>query len=64
VVRARLTPHTAALAEGFDAVCPFVNDQLSAAVISLLAASGSRLLTLRSAGFNHVDLRAPQAPAL
>lgn len=55
---ARLTPHTAPLAEGFDAVCPFVNDQLSADVIAMLAESGTRLLTLRSAGFNHVDLRA------
>jgi D-lactate dehydrogenase len=54
----RLTPDTAALAHGFAAVCPFVNDQLSAAVIAELAAEGLRLLTLRSAGFNHVALRA------
>lgn len=49
---------TASLASGFDAVCPFVNDDLSAPVIEALALSGVRLLTLRSAGFNHVDLRA------
>jgi D-lactate dehydrogenase len=54
----RLTPDTAALAEGFDAVCPFVNDELSAPVVAALAAGGVRLLTLRSAGFNHVDLQA------
>jgi D-lactate dehydrogenase len=55
---ARLTPETAALAAGFEAVCPFVNDQLSADVIERLAADGLRLLALRSAGFNHVDLAA------
>jgi D-lactate dehydrogenase len=56
----RLTPDTVALARGFGAVCPFVNDQLSAPVVEALAASGVRLLTLRSAGFNHVDLRAAE----
>jgi D-lactate dehydrogenase len=55
---ARLTEDTVSLAHGFDAVCPFVNDELSAAVISTLALAGVRFLTLRSAGFNHVDLRA------
>lgn len=54
----RLTPATAALARGFDAICPFVNDDLSEPVIDLLADAGVRLLTLRSAGYNHVDLRA------
>lgn len=54
----RLTPDTVALVAGFDAICPFVNDQLSAPVVERLAAEGVRLITLRSAGFNHVDLRA------
>src|SRR5690606_34850832 len=54
----RLTPATAALARGVDAICPFVNDDLSEPVIDLLADAGVRLLTLRSAGYNHVDLRA------
>ncbi|MEX2570193.1 MAG: 2-hydroxyacid dehydrogenase [Gemmatimonadota bacterium] len=54
----RLTPRTVALAAGFDALCPFVNDQLSADVVDTLADGGLRLLTLRSAGFNHVDLAA------
>ena len=57
----RLTAETAPLAVGFDAVCPFVNDALSAPVIEALAAGGVRLLTLRSAGFNHVDLAAAEA---
>lgn len=52
----RLTVETTPLADGFDAVCPFVNDDLSAPVLESLAAGGTRLLVLRSAGFNHVDL--------
>jgi len=52
----RLTPATAALAEGCEAVCAFVNDDLGAEVLAALHARGVRLLALRSAGFNHVDL--------
>jgi|SRR6188768_3858128 len=51
-----LTPKTARLAQGFDAVCPFVNDNVNAATIAILASDGVRLIALRSAGFNHVDL--------
>ena len=54
----RLTEETAALAGGFPAVCAFVNDRVNAAVVDTLAAGGTRLLALRSAGFNHVDLAA------
>jgi D-lactate dehydrogenase len=57
---ARLEAVTAPLAEGFEAVCPFVNDRVDAATIAQLAAGGTRLLTLRSAGFNHVDLVAAE----
>jgi D-lactate dehydrogenase len=54
----RLTAETATLAAGFDAVCAFVNDDLSAEVIGALANQDVRLIALRSAGFNHVDLAA------
>lgn len=54
----RLASQTAALADGFRAVCAFVNDCLDAQVLEQLAAGGTRLLALRSAGFNHVDLEA------
>lgn len=54
----RLLPETAPLAAGFDGVCAFVNDDLSAEVLATLAAGGTRLVALRSAGFNHVDLEA------
>lgn len=54
----RLTPSTAALAAGFSAICAFVNDQLNAEVLQTLRRGGTELIALRSAGFNHVDLRA------
>lgn len=49
---------TALLAEGFSAICVFVNDRLDRAVLERLAAGGTRLVALRSAGFNNVDLAA------
>lgn len=52
----RLNAHTAPLAAGKDAVCLFVNDLADAQVVDQLADLGVRLLALRSAGFNHVDL--------
>lgn len=54
----RLTLETARLAEGYPAVCAFVNDQLGAEVLATLAGGGLKFLALRSAGFNHVDLAA------
>jgi D-lactate dehydrogenase len=54
----RLTNNTAPLAAGFGAVCAFVNDQLNAEVLVALSKGGTKLIALRSAGFNHVDLRA------
>lgn len=55
-LEARLTPATASLATGHTVVCAFVNDILNAEVLELLHAGGARLIALRSAGFNHVDL--------
>lgn len=57
-LEARLSRSTAPLAEGFDIVCAFVNDDLGAAVLLRLADAGVKLIALRSAGFNHVDLEA------
>ncbi|WP_227272247.1 2-hydroxyacid dehydrogenase [Roseobacter weihaiensis] len=61
---ARLSPETAPLAADADVVCAFVNDDLGAEVISALAETGTRLLALRSAGFNHVDLAAAEAAGI
>jgi D-lactate dehydrogenase len=53
-----LTGDTARLAQGFDVVCAFVNDQVNAEVIAYLEQQGIGLLALRCAGYNNVDLRA------
>jgi D-lactate dehydrogenase len=60
----RLTAETAALARGAEAVCAFVNDELGRAAQETLAAVGVRLIVLRSAGFNHVDLEAARSLGL
>lgn len=52
----RLTAETVGLARGFPAVCVFVNDRLDERVLEGLAAGGTRVVALRSAGFNNVDL--------
>src|SRR5688500_7852832 len=54
----RITPETAILARGFPAICSFVNDPLTADVLSALASGGTRWVALRCAGFNQVDLEA------
>ena len=56
--KAHLTPDTVALARGADAVCVFVNDVLNQAVIDALVDSGVKLVALRCAGYNNVDLLA------
>ncbi len=55
-IEARLGPRTAALADGHQVVCAFVNDQVDAEVLRTLHSEGVRLVALRSAGFNHVDM--------
>jgi D-lactate dehydrogenase len=52
----RLTRQTLKLAEGFECACAFVNDQLDASTLIALAAQGTRLIALRCAGFNNVDV--------
>lgn len=54
----RLRPATVRVAQGFDAVCVFVNDEIDAAVVEALDGYGVRLIALRCAGYNNVDLRA------
>jgi len=54
----RLTPETVKIAEGAQAVCIFVNDLTNRQTLSSLADQGVRLVALRCAGFNNVDLSA------
>ncbi len=53
----RLTAETAGLADGYDALCAFVNDQLDAPVLERLGDLGVKAVALRCAGFNNVDLK-------
>ena len=57
-LESRLTRETAPLARGHDAVCIFVNDEADKEVIDILHECGVRLILLRCAGFNNVDLHA------
>jgi D-lactate dehydrogenase len=57
----RLTSETAASVEGAQAVCVFVNDRLDAPCLSQLSRAGVRLVALRCAGFNNVDLAAAKS---
>ena len=54
----KLTEDTVALARGFDGVVPFVNDVIDDKVINALHRYGVRLVALRCAGYNNVDVRA------
>ncbi|WP_298942336.1 2-hydroxyacid dehydrogenase [uncultured Psychromonas sp.] len=52
----QLNSHTAALATGYDAICAFVNDDLSAPVLNQLHELGIKYIAMRCAGFNNIDL--------
>lgn len=56
----KLNEKTAFTAKGFDAVCVFVNDVVNADVISILKNCGIKIILLRCAGFNNVDLAAAE----
>ncbi len=60
----RLTDETAALAKGYLAVCAFANDRLNVGTLTLLREGETELIALRSAGYNHVDLKAAAALGL
>jgi len=55
-----LTEATVALAEGSDAVCIFVNDQVTRPVLARLRDMGIRIVLLRCAGYNQIDVAAAQ----
>ncbi|GAM73271.1 D-lactate dehydrogenase [Vibrio ishigakensis] len=54
----QLNEQTAKMAKGSETVCAFVNDDLSKPVLEALASYGVKLLVMRCAGFNNVDLEA------
>lgn len=54
----RLSAETASAAKGTKALCIFVNDHADRACLEILAAQGAKLIALRCAGYNNVDLQA------
>jgi len=56
----RLSQNTVSLTQGVDAVCIFVNAECDVRVIERMAGYGVKLIALRCAGFNNVDVRAAQ----
>lgn len=59
-LEAHLNLKTVPLAEGAAAVCPFVNDEVDRDVLACLARTGTRLIAIRGAGFNNVDILAAE----
>jgi len=60
----KLSIQTVHLCQGFDAICIFVNDQVSADVINRIQFYGIKLIALRCAGYNNVDIKAAVAHGL
>jgi len=60
----RLSAETASAAQGVQAVCVFVNDRVDRPCLEALAALGVKLIALRCAGYNNVDLVAARALGL
>jgi len=52
-----LNEQTAALTTNFEAICVFVNDKVNAAVLNILHKNGIKLIVLRCAGFNNIDIK-------
>ena len=56
-LESKLNSETAPLAKGFDVVCIFVNDIVDEKTIKILEEDGVKLIALRCAGFNNVDIK-------
>lgn len=63
-LEADISLNTARLAKGYDAICGFVSSDLGSPVISVLEAGGVKLILMRCAGFNNVDLEAAKAAGI
>lgn len=63
-LEAQLNEQTAGLVDNADAVCVFVNDHVNAEVCKQLKLKGTKVIALRCAGFNNVDLQAAKANGL
>ena len=63
-IEGRLTKETISLSKGCDCLCCFVNDKVDADVLKTAHANGVKIIALRSAGYNHVDLNVAKALGL
>ena len=59
-IETTLNAETAFIAQGYPDLCPFVDDRLDAKALETIAHLGTKLLVLRSTGFNHVDIPAAE----
>ncbi|MCI8354831.1 MAG: 2-hydroxyacid dehydrogenase [Lachnospiraceae bacterium] len=59
-IEAACNEETVFMAKGYDAICIFVNDHVSAQMIDQLYEMKVKAILLRSAGFNHVDVKAAE----
>ena len=59
-IEANIHEETASLAKGYEAICAFVNADLSTTVIEELHQQGIKLILMRCAGYNNVDLKTAQ----
>lgn len=55
-VNERINPYNANRARGFDAICSFVNDTINKDIIDILVSNGIKIILLRCAGFNSIDI--------
>lgn len=56
-LKSELSPNTARLAEGYEAICSFVSSDVGTETVEVLHKCGVKLILLRCAGFNNVDLK-------
>lgn len=63
-IEGRLTRDTVALSKGSNCLCCFVNDKVDADVLRIAQQNGVQLIALRSAGFNHVDVKTARSLGL
>ena len=60
-LKSELSPNTAKLAKGYDAICAFVSSDVGTQTIEVLHECGVKLILMRCAGFNNVDIEKAKA---
>ncbi len=63
-IESHLSPETVSLAKGHDAVCVFVNDKITKAVLEELQQNGIKLVALRCSGYSNVDIEEARSKSI